>query len=259
MKPSQQARPGQTKPPPGAWAFYSSLNAESSGKSVGGGQPTIQTTQAISGLEKLGTAVADVADAISTARNIGEEVALLSKFKVLLKALKGVEAVQIFSNLVFGSVEGQRHKEIMDAFKQVHERFDKLENQLTGVEDRLTKTIWDAEHTQYEAALRTVATTYTSYIDLQANLADKKETCSNATDPDESYTCQKREEELIKAFEDKIKDNANAIEILVKNTAPKIADALENCGDIVMYKAKITDILITSYLAFDLGCALDFS
>ena len=64
---------------------------------------------------------------------------------------------------------------------------------------------------------------------------------------------------LIKAFEDKIKDNANAIEILVKNTAPKIADALENCGDIVMYKAKITDILITSYLAFDLGCALDFS
>ena len=259
MKPSQQARPGQTKPPPRAWAFYSSLNAESSGKSGRDGQPTILPTTAIKGVENLGTAVADVLDAISSERKIGDEVALLSTFKPLLKALKGVEGFQIFSNLVFGSVEGQRHKEIMDAFKQVNESFYKLEKKIEGVEARLTLEIWDSEHTGYKAALQTVADTYTKYINLQANLADKNESCNNATNPNESYECQKREEELIKAFEDKIKDNANAIKSLVKKTAPLIADAVQNCGDIVVYKAKITDILTRSYLAFDLGCALDFS
>ena len=245
------------------WSFYSLDAQPSSRQSGGGGTEFMSTTQVATAVKHFGTAIGDLSDTLQDAKKIGQEIGVtstsVSKFVQIAKGFKvfGIaEGVQIFANLVSGSIEAERHTEIMDEFEKVNIRFDQLDAKLEEVQNFLAVNAWNAQQSDNIGHLEDIGIKYRAYMHLQDELAKKGESCN--TTLSKRDLCITREKELI-AQKNSIKLLARKVKTMIEGKAPLIADADEKCDGLMWYKTKFTYYLTETYKAFQLGCILDYA
>ena len=223
---------------------------------------TVTATTIIANIGKIASEMFDVAQHRT---KMAEEIAKTGNFKTskfakyagYLKVLKGAEFIQVFINFAAGgSIEAVRHREIMEQFSKIHNRFDELDRKLDGIEARLRLDIWKAASIAFESKLKAAKNEYKAYMKVEKELAGRGETCQTTEDKDYKKVCNEHKESLI-TFYQTGQEALIAIESIVKEYAPAIADGTENCHALLVYKIEITEILTYAHLAFDLGCSLD--
>ena len=92
-------------------------------------------------------------------------------------------AFKLFTDVVFGSVEAGRHKEVLKEFKKVHDRLDSLKSQIKSSTDKIIKNVWDAHVLHWVAPLENASELWnifqkvsTKYYNLYTLVNDCKTT-----------------------------------------------------------------------------------
>ena len=120
------------------------------------------------------TGLKEVADVLVFAgdddRTLIKEVftdSILTKFRKVgnfFKQLGGsFAALTTFTNLIFGSVEAERHKEILKEFGKVNERLDQLGYEIKASTERIVDQIWTSHVLTWVADLDTATSVWNNY------------------------------------------------------------------------------------------------
>ena len=92
---------------------------------------------------------------------------ILTKFKKVgnfFKQLGGsFAALTTFTNLIFGSVEAGRHKEILKEFEKVNTKLDQLGYKIKASTERIVDQIWTSHVLTWVADLDTASSVWNNY------------------------------------------------------------------------------------------------
>ena len=75
----------------------------------------------------------------------------------------GFAGLKLFTDLIFGSVEAGRHKQLMEEFEKVNTKLDQLGAKIKASTERIVEEIWTSHVLNWVASLETTSSVWNNY------------------------------------------------------------------------------------------------
>lgn len=210
------------------------VTARQVGMSIGEVTDAMEVILDFSGKDK-----ADLVALAGTRKIAGTKLSYFAKLTKAFSIFRHFEGVGILVDLITGeSVASQRHKAILERFRQQDQKLDQLSAKLERQTDRVINAIWDSHaRIAWIDTLKTVSDNYADYLKVQSKLIEDK---------------------IVYAYKyDVVSKAVNGIKGAIFERAKSLGKAEQDCRKIVDLKTEITMFLVRPYLAYKLGCELE--